>query len=171
MPGGQPHWRETPAGNAWATEVFPGGGPPPPPPGTPRHPGPATRSAKRWRLASVVGIPLAFIIGVGTGQHAPAPAPERPTERLTVVPPPASATRSAPAAQTPAQPTQPDITKTAASVPAEPLAGVGDDGAVDTRVYYSNCAAARADGAAPLFEEDPGYRRGLDRDNDGVACE
>lgn len=37
--------------------------------------------------------------------------------------------------------------------------------------YYANCSAARAAGAAPLQEGDPGYRSGLDRDNDGVACE
>ncbi|MFW0774371.1 excalibur calcium-binding domain-containing protein, partial [Paenarthrobacter nitroguajacolicus] len=37
--------------------------------------------------------------------------------------------------------------------------------------YYANCAAARAAGAAPLYAGQPGYRAGLDRDNDGVACE
>jgi Excalibur calcium-binding domain len=38
-------------------------------------------------------------------------------------------------------------------------------------VYYANCAAARAAGAAPLHVGEPGYRSGLDRDDDGVACE
>jgi endonuclease YncB( thermonuclease family) len=37
--------------------------------------------------------------------------------------------------------------------------------------YYANCAAARAAGAAPLHEGEPGYRSALDRDHDGVACE
>ncbi|WP_343232858.1 MULTISPECIES: excalibur calcium-binding domain-containing protein [unclassified Tsukamurella] len=37
--------------------------------------------------------------------------------------------------------------------------------------YYRNCAAARAAGVAPLHVSDPGYRRKLDRDGDGVACE
>jgi hypothetical protein len=37
--------------------------------------------------------------------------------------------------------------------------------------YYPNCAAARAAGAAPIRLGDPGYRAGLDRDGDGVACE
>ena len=37
--------------------------------------------------------------------------------------------------------------------------------------YYPNCAAARAAGASPLFVGQPGYRGGLDRDKDGVACE
>ena len=36
---------------------------------------------------------------------------------------------------------------------------------------YKNCAEARADGAAPLYEGDPGYAPHLDRDNDGIACE
>ncbi|WP_324193686.1 excalibur calcium-binding domain-containing protein [Nocardia otitidiscaviarum] len=37
--------------------------------------------------------------------------------------------------------------------------------------YYRSCAEARAAGAAPLHRGDPGYRSGLDRDGDGVACE
>ncbi|MCU1477303.1 MAG: Curculin domain protein (mannose-binding) lectin [Subtercola sp.] len=38
-------------------------------------------------------------------------------------------------------------------------------------VYYENCAAARAAHAAPIYRGQPGYRAGLDGDNDGVACE
>lgn len=38
-------------------------------------------------------------------------------------------------------------------------------------VYYPNCAAARAAGAAPIHAGQPGYRSGLDGDNDGIACE
>ncbi|MEU0869539.1 excalibur calcium-binding domain-containing protein [Nocardia brasiliensis] len=38
-------------------------------------------------------------------------------------------------------------------------------------VYYPNCAAARAAGAAPLHRGAPGYRSALDRDGDGIACE
>lgn len=38
-------------------------------------------------------------------------------------------------------------------------------------VYYANCAEARRAGAAPIYRGEPGYRRGLDRDNDGVACD
>lgn len=37
--------------------------------------------------------------------------------------------------------------------------------------YYSSCAAVRAAGKAPLHTGDPGFRAGLDRDRDGVACE
>lgn len=38
-------------------------------------------------------------------------------------------------------------------------------------VYYRNCAAARAAGAAPVYAGEPGYARHLDRDNDGIGCE
>ena len=38
-------------------------------------------------------------------------------------------------------------------------------------VYYPNCAAARAAGAAPLRFGEPGYLAPLDADGDGVACE
>lgn len=37
--------------------------------------------------------------------------------------------------------------------------------------YYANCDAVRAAGKAPLLSGQPGYRAGLDRDGDGVACE
>ncbi|WP_246062238.1 excalibur calcium-binding domain-containing protein [Haloactinospora alba] len=37
--------------------------------------------------------------------------------------------------------------------------------------YYENCDAARAAGAAPVREGDPGYGPHLDRDGDGVGCE
>lgn len=40
-----------------------------------------------------------------------------------------------------------------------------------SNVYYANCSAARAAGAAPIYRGEAGYRAPLDRDNDGVACE
>lgn len=49
--------------------------------------------------------------------------------------------------------------------PAVPAAEPGGD------VYYENCTAARAAGAAPLLRGEPGYRPQMDGDNDGVACE
>lgn len=39
------------------------------------------------------------------------------------------------------------------------------------KVYYENCDAARADGAAPVRTGDPGYGTHLDGDGDGSACE
>lgn len=38
-------------------------------------------------------------------------------------------------------------------------------------VYFRNCAAARAAGAAPVRVGQPGYGRHLDRDGDGKGCE
>lgn len=49
--------------------------------------------------------------------------------------------------------------------PVTPAPSPGGD------VYYANCAAVRAAGAAPLRAGQPGYRTGLDGDKDGVACE
>lgn len=40
-----------------------------------------------------------------------------------------------------------------------------------SQAYYANCDAVRAAGAAPLLAGSPGYRSGLDRDGDGIACE
>ncbi|MBM4416099.1 MAG: excalibur calcium-binding domain-containing protein [Chloroflexi bacterium] len=37
--------------------------------------------------------------------------------------------------------------------------------------YYANCDAARVAGAAPIARGQPGYRPGLERDNDSVACD
>ena len=60
------------------------------------------------------------------------------------------------------------------AAPAPPLAAVP---AVEpttppsSGVYYANCTAARAAGAAPLHAGEPGYRLALDRDKDGIACE
>jgi len=38
-------------------------------------------------------------------------------------------------------------------------------------IYYPNCAAARAAGAAPITIGHPGYRPELDADGNGIACE
>lgn len=45
-----------------------------------------------------------------------------------------------------------------------PTPGGGD-------VHYPNCSEARRAGAAPILRGEPGYRSGLDGDNDGIACE
>ncbi|WP_100331930.1 thermonuclease family protein [Bacillus xiapuensis] len=38
-------------------------------------------------------------------------------------------------------------------------------------VYFKNCAAVRAAGAAPIHRGEPGYGSHLDREGDGIACE
>ncbi|MGO4543813.1 excalibur calcium-binding domain-containing protein [Paenibacillus sp. 2TAB23] len=42
--------------------------------------------------------------------------------------------------------------------------------AEEETVFYANCAAVKAAGAAPLHEGEPGYNYKLDRDKDGIAC-
>ena len=44
-------------------------------------------------------------------------------------------------------------------------------GTANADVYYKNCAEARAAGVTPIHKGEPGYRPGLDRDGDGIACE
>jgi len=38
-------------------------------------------------------------------------------------------------------------------------------------VYYANCTAVRAAGAAPIHRGEPGYASKLDRDGDCIGCE
>jgi hypothetical protein len=52
-----------------------------------------------------------------------------------------------------------------------PSAGQSKEPPNNGNVYYPNCAAARAAGAAPIYRSQPGYGRHLDRDGDGKACE
>lgn len=37
--------------------------------------------------------------------------------------------------------------------------------------YWRSCDDARAAGTAPIYRGEPGYREGMDRDSDGLACE
>lgn len=48
---------------------------------------------------------------------------------------------------------------------------IGVPPASTTGLSYTNCAAARAAGAAPVRLGDRGYSRRLDRDADGIGCE
>lgn len=57
------------------------------------------------------------------------------------------------------------------STPLSALKSAPGTPAPGASVYYPNCKAARAAGAAPLHVGQPGYRSGLDGDGDGVACE
>lgn len=52
-----------------------------------------------------------------------------------------------------------------------PSAGTSTAPSDNGKVYYPNCAAARAAGAAPIYRGQPGYGTHLDRDGDGKACE
>ena len=58
-----------------------------------------------------------------------------------------------------------------AAAPEPASAPSADASGSNGSVYFANCTAARAAGAAPLHTGDPGYRSPLDRDGDGTACE
>lgn len=83
-----------------------------------------------------------------TSSFAPAPVP-------VVVPPPAPAPAPAPK---PAPAPAPAPAPVPAPAPAP-------------EVYYENCTAVRAAGAAPIHQGQPGYSTKLDRDKDGIACD
>ena len=61
----------------------------------------------------------------------------------------------------------PATTATSQASPATPVTPGSGGGTV----WYENCDAARAAGAAPVRRGDPGYDAHLDGDGDGSACE
>lgn len=81
-----------------------------------------------------------------------------------------STTVAAAATPTTAAPTTAAPT-TVATAPPTTAAPVTHAVAAPSSTYYANCTAARAAGAAPVHQGDPGYASHLDRDNDGVGCE
>ncbi len=90
-------------------------------------------------------------------QPAPPPGPTTTTGRQT------APTTPAERVETPSERT------TVRPQPVVPQRN-NDSSGGDT-VYYKNCAAARAAGAAPIKSGEPGYRPELDRDKDGTACD
>ncbi|GAA1400294.1 GmrSD restriction endonuclease domain-containing protein [Oerskovia paurometabola] len=56
-----------------------------------------------------------------------------------------------------------------APAPAPAPAPVPEPAPAD--VFYQNCDAVRAAGAAPIYPGDPGFQGKFDRDKDGVGCE
>ena len=62
----------------------------------------------------------------------------------------------------------PRVIQVAGQPTPPPSSGGGGGGSA----FYANCDQARAAGAAPMRRGiDPGYRSGLDRDGDGIACD
>lgn len=62
-------------------------------------------------------------------------------------------------------------TETVRETVTEQAPAPGGGGGRTRDEFYENCDAARAAGAAPVREGDPGYGPHLDRDGDGVGCE
>jgi Protein of unknown function (DUF1524)/Excalibur calcium-binding domain len=97
---------------------------------------------------------------------------------LTTCNSPASApapanTPSSPGADTEPVGTPPDSVPppTPVDIPNSVLPPTGPPADAEASVYYPNCVAARAAGAAPIYRGQPGYRPELDRDHDDIACE
>jgi len=66
----------------------------------------------------------------------------------------------------------PGSASTVAALPAgQPAPQPAPAPAPPASVYYANCDAVRAAGAAPIHRGDPGYASRLDRDGDGIGCE
>jgi len=75
---------------------------------------------------------------------------------------PASAKPSAPSAAPSPAAVAPSSPKAPAPAPLAPA---------PSSVYYANCTAVRAAGAAPIRRGQPGFSSKFDRDGDGVGCE
>lgn len=96
----------------------------------------------------------------------------RSTATTTTTTPPAIATTTT----TVAAPPNPGITETGTRTPVPTLDYTSpprttSEASGGGATYYRNCDEVRAAGAAPLRRGDPGYRLGLDREKDGIACE
>lgn len=97
---------------------------------------------------------------------SPSPTPTTTSPTPTPTPEPTS---EAPApAPEPAQPGRQEEAPAPAVVHQEQRAPAP---APEPEVFYKNCAAARAAGAAPIYRGQPGYRSKLDADGDGIACD
>ncbi|MHA7297653.1 GmrSD restriction endonuclease domain-containing protein [Pseudarthrobacter sp. MDT3-1] len=94
-------------------------------------------------------------------------APTNEQAPVAAVPAPAPAPAAAPVAPAPVP-----VVVVPAPAPVAPAPVVPAPAPVaPAAVYYANCTAAKAAGAAPIYAGQAGYRAGLDRDSDGVACE
>jgi hypothetical protein len=163
--------------------------------GAPLAPAPRPRGLRNWPTSARVTIGvLAFTTLLGFGAAAAAAPHEdvRAGSAVTTEAPvttarptttsPAPAPSTAPPATTPttappttvappAPPTTAAPPPTTAAPTPQPLVAAPERAIAAPSVYYENCDAARAAGAAPVFRGDPGYGGHLDRDGDGVGCE
>ena len=154
--------------------------------GDPASPAPAPTQSNTNPIDSAIPappgvIPVPAIAAPALARATPRPVMARavvPSPRL-VVPAPATTLRPTPVPvpTSAAEPSGPattihDAANTAETPPSPvPTQPVSTPSPSAESTYYVNCAAARAAGAAPLHRRDPGYRAGLDREGDGIACE
>ena len=96
------------------------------------------------------------------------PSPTPTTTSPTPTPEPEPTSEAPAPAPEPAQPERHEEAPAPAVVHQEQRAPAP---APEPEVFYKNCAAARAAGAAPIYRGQPGYRSKLDADGDGIACD
>jgi hypothetical protein len=96
------------------------------------------------------------------------PSPTPTTTSPTPTPEPEPTSEAPAPAPEPAQPGHQEQAPAPAVVHQEQRAPAP---APEPEVFYKNCAAARAAGAAPIYRGQPGYRSKLDADGDGIACD
>lgn len=135
-------------------------------------------------VADDAGSPAPSLTVIASPSPLPTPTPSpSPSPTPSPAPSPAQSPTSAPLpipttqAPTP-EPPAPPATQEPESTPEEKTEAGGGAAAPapvpepkQEITYYDNCTAARAAGAAPLYQGEPGYRPALDRDKDGIACE
>lgn len=135
------------------------------------------RPAPKWarKRFALPALGAAFLLGGAAlgggdgGRDDAKPLSARPAPSATV-------TATATVTVTPEPEPAPTVTETVKvkvtrTVTAQPAGGSGGGSGGGGSVYYPNCAAARAAGAAPVRAGEPGYGRHLDRDGDGVGCD
>ncbi|MGW2770239.1 excalibur calcium-binding domain-containing protein [Streptomyces sp. NPDC001275] len=112
---------------------------------------------------------LAFILGAGIGSSGsqpkddakPAASSPQPTVTVTAT---ATATPTPEPAPTVTETVEVEVTETVTAKPASGSSGGSGSSGDGGSVYYRNCAAARAAGAAPVHRGELGYGPHLDRD-------
>ena len=134
---------------------------------------------KGWPLWAKIAVPAASVLALasfaGCGADSnPDPTPTTTTTATATT----TTTTTVPVTSTTAAPiiaplsTTPPTTVSAVNVPRSTAPPTTKPPTTQPAgVYYASCSEAKAAGAAPHRRGDPGYRSGLDRDGDGVACE
>ncbi|WP_242453849.1 excalibur calcium-binding domain-containing protein [Mycolicibacterium sp. P9-64] len=126
----------------------------------------------------VGGLVLLGVIGnIASGRDDTTPTSSTVTKTVTVTAQPPTVTATATATVTLAAPPASvvELPAPVSEVPVESMPPLPPFAPfmppIPSSAFYQNCTAARAAGVAPLHVGEPGYRKGLDGDGDGVACE
>ncbi|MEV7216071.1 excalibur calcium-binding domain-containing protein [Kitasatospora cineracea] len=113
-----------------------------------------------------------LIIGPSAGKNTPDPVESTPSPASGGSPRTSSAPPSPSPTPTPTGEPTVVVSPPAVVAPTTETATPGPaTSSALAEPSYRNCAEAKASGAAPLYRGEPGYRSGLDRDGDGIACE